>query len=206
MLKYIVAVGLFFVSLMGFSADFVAGKDYEVLSKKPSQNRGGRAVEVMEFFSYGCPWCYKIEPSLQRWVKQRGDHLRLHKIPVVFNKDWALYAKAYYAAKAVSLDSRLNPALFRAILVDKQPLNNQKVMINFLSKNGMELSVAESVFNHSTSIDMQLAHSQSLMMRYRINAVPAFIVNSQFKTDLQMAKTPERLFKILDYLLNQTSH
>lgn len=36
---------------------------------------------------------------------------------------------------------------------------------------------------------MHMTESQSLMALYRIQAVPAFVVNQQYKTDLQMAKT-----------------
>ena len=39
------------------------------------------------------------------------------------------------------------------------------------------------------------------MTSNHINAVPAFVVNNQFKTDLQMAKTEKRLFEILDFLV-----
>jgi thiol:disulfide interchange protein DsbA len=204
MLKYIVAAGLFFSSWIGFGAEFIAGKDYEVLSKNRSHYRQGSVVVVMEFFSFGCPSCYQIEPALDRWHKQQADHIHIHKVPVVFNKDWTLYAKAYYAAKAVSLSDKLNPLLFKAILVDKKPLNNRTAMIDFLSKNGMELSVVESVFNHSTSIDMQMEISQRFMSRYGINTVPSFVLNHKFKTDLKMAKTEKRLFEILDYLLKKS--
>lgn len=41
------------------------------------------------------------------------------------------------------------------------------------------------------------------MARYQINAIPAMVVNNQFKTDLQMAQTEERLFAIMDYLVTK---
>ena len=41
------------------------------------------------------------------------------------------------------------------------------------------------------------------MATYQVRAVPAFVINNQYKTDLQMAKTEERLFAILDFLLGK---
>nr|WP_277619290.1 hypothetical protein [Legionella norrlandica] len=43
------------------------------------------------------------------------------------------------------------------------------------------------------------------MAHYQINAVPAFVVNNKYKTDLQMAGSEERLFEILDYLIRKSA-
>lgn len=51
---------------------------------------------------------------------------------------------------------------------------------------------------------MKVGESNGLMAKYRVNAVPALIVNGKYKIDLQMAKTEDRLFKILDYLVAQS--
>jgi thiol:disulfide interchange protein DsbA len=44
-----------------------------------------------------------------------------------------------------------------------------------------------------------------MVAQYHINAVPAFVVQHSFKTDLQMAKTEDRLFAILDYLSKKSA-
>jgi len=199
--KNIIAVALFFSSFVCFSADFVAGQDYELVQNSDTVEHKVKTPSVMEFFSFGCPWCYRLEPSVNKWVAKHGSKISFKKIPVVFNKDWEYYARAYYTAEALSLNSKLNPALFKAILDDKQPLNSNETMIAFLTKNGVDSATAQSAFNHSPSIDLDLATSQQMMASYHITAVPAFVVNNHYKTDLQMAKTEERLFAILDFLL-----
>lgn len=201
MSKNIIAVALFFTSFVCFSADFVAGQDFELVKNNDTVEHTVKTHSVIEFFSFGCPWCYRIEPSVNKWVAKQGSNISFKKIPVIFNKDWDYYARAYYTAEALSLNSKLNPALFKAILDDKQPLNNNETMIAFLSKNGVDSATAQSAFNHSPSIDLDIATSQRMMASYHIAAVPAFVVNNHYKTDLQMAKTEERLFAILDFLL-----
>ena len=204
MLKYMFSTMLFCVSLMSFGADFVAGKDYELIKPANMAERPSETVSVTEFFSFGCPWCYRLEPALNHWVEQQKTKIHFKKIPVVFNKDWVYYAKAYYAAQALSLSSTIDPALFKAILVDKLALNSDQAMISFFIQQGVDKATAKSAFNYSTSIDISVKTGQELMGHYQINAVPAVVVNNQFKTDLQMAKTEERLLAILDFLVTQS--
>ena len=201
MLKYTFSVVLFLISLMSYGADFVVGKDYVIINDSSALDTPIDINSVTEFFSYGCPWCYRLEPSLINWVNKKGTKIYYKKIPVVFNKDWEYYARAYYTANALSLDSQLNLVLFKAILDDKQPLNSKDAMVGFFTKNGVDAATAQSAFGHSPSIDIAVSSGKTLMVRYQISAVPAFIVNNRYKTDLQMAKTEERLFAILDYLL-----
>jgi thiol:disulfide interchange protein DsbA len=185
---------------MAFAETFVAGKDYEVINDafKPVS---GNQVAVMEFFSFGCPWCYRVEPSLTNWVKKQEGRIALTRIPVVFKKDWGYYAKAYYAAELLGLSDKLNPLLFKAIQTDKLPLNSDQAMIDFFVAQGVDKETAESAFTHSTTIDMKVSEGSAIMAKYHVNAVPAFVINKQYKTDLQMAQGEDRLFKIMDFLI-----
>ena len=34
----------------------------------PQPTDGGGKIEVIEFFWYGCPHCYSLEPAVNTWV------------------------------------------------------------------------------------------------------------------------------------------
>lgn len=165
-----------------------------------AHNGKNKTPVIQEFFSYGCPWCYKIEAPLNEWMKNKGDKIQLERIPVVFKPSWELYAKAYYTAKTLALTDKMTPLLFKAIQVEKKPLDTQQAMIAFFVAQGVDREIAKSALGNSPTIDMRVQNGMSLMSSCQINAVPAFVVNNKFKTDLQMAKSPSRLFEILDYL------
>lgn len=203
MFKYIISMVLLFTSLTSFGAEFVAGQDYEVIQRSEGASNPNNVTTVTEFFSFGCPWCYKLEPAVNAWVTKQGTKIHFNKVPVIFNKDWEYYARAFYTAQALSMNAKLNPILFKTILDDKQPLNTKDTMVAFLTKHGVDNATAQSAFNHSPSIDMDIANSQRIMTSYHIGAVPAFVINNKYKTDLQMAKNEKRLFEILDFLLLQ---
>ncbi len=202
MLKYTLSILLIFVSVAHGTNNFVAGKDYVIIDNNATES-SNTATNMTEFFSYGCPWCYRVEPALNTWVNQKGADLSYKKIPIVFNKNWEYYARAYYTVNTLGLDSTLNPLLFKTIIKDKHPLNSAESMVDFFTKHGVDEKTAQSAFDHSPSIDLAISTGQALMVHYQINAVPAFVINNRYKTDLQMAQTEERLFAILDFLLTQ---
>jgi thiol:disulfide interchange protein DsbA len=202
MLKQLICLLLLLPSLV-FAAPFTEGKDYQVITNPRPLTDRTKGPVLTEFFSYGCPWCYKMEEPLQGWISHLKSPIELERVPVVFKSDWEIYAKAYYTAKTLALSDKLNPLLFKAIQVDKQPLSNKEAMIRFFVTQGVDKEIAKSAFNHSPSIDMRVSNDMSLLANYQINAVPAFVVNNRYKTDLQMAGSTERLFELLDYLMTK---
>ncbi len=53
--------------------------------KPPQPTESGGKIEVIEFFWYGCPHCYNLEPTLEAWAKKLPADVALRLIPAVFN-------------------------------------------------------------------------------------------------------------------------
>ena len=183
-----------------FADNFQAGKDYIVLPAASQQNTG---TEVVEFFSYGCPACYRTEQPLEQWLNSRKGQFVFERVPVVFHPEWKIYAQAYYIAKALSLNEKLSPLLFEAVQKHRNPLSSSKEMIDFFVKQGVKRDLVESAFNDSTQIDLEIAQGMRLMGSYQIRSVPSFVINGKYRTDGELAGSPERLFKVIDYLLKK---
>ncbi len=200
MLKKLIGL-IILLPAIALAANFTEGKDYQVVSNPHVTESKSKTPVITEFFSYGCPWCYRMEAPLNEWVSKMGKNVQLERVPVVFKPEWELYAKAYYTAKTLALSDKLNPALFKAIQEDKNPLNTKQSMIDFFIGQGVDREIAKSAFENSPTIDMRVSNGMTLMAAYQISGVPAFVINNKYKTDLQMAGSPQRLFQILDYLL-----
>ena len=80
------------------------------------------------------------------WVKQKGDAIQFSRIPVVFNKDWGFYAKAYYTAHLLGQEAKFNPLLFQSIQNKKQSMNSNQAMIDFFTAQGVDNTTAKSAF------------------------------------------------------------
>lgn len=201
MLKRFTALLLLLPTLV-FGETFVAGTDYQILPAASAVTAGKPAI-VTEFFSYGCPWCYKLEATLEGWIKRQGNKIHFERVPVVFHPEWEFYAKAFYIAQVLAQSEKFTPLLFKAIQTDKKPLNSNASMVDFFVSQGLDKNLVQSAFEHSPAIDMQVKSGMAAMTQYEINGIPAFVVNGRYKTDLEKAKNPERLLQILDYLVSQ---
>lgn len=192
----------FFLPGLSLAESFTAGQDYVVLIERPAPKANQQPV-VTEFFSYGCPWCYKIEAPLLTWQKQKAASIVFNRVPVIFHKEWIYYAKAYYAAKLLGLSEKLDPVLFEAVQKKQPDLNTDEKLVEFFVKQGVDKATAESAFEHSTEMTLQLKEGTALMAQYQIQSVPAVVVNGHYKTDLSMARSPERLLAIVNYLIQK---
>ncbi|AUH71182.1 thiol:disulfide interchange protein DsbA/DsbL [Legionella sainthelensi] len=204
MFKKLIAL-FFLLPAIALAASFVEGKDYQIVTNPNAANDKSKTPIVEEFFSYGCPWCYKIEGPLDEWVNATGKNIQLERVPVIFKPSWELYAKAYYTAKTLALSDKMNSLLFKTIQEEKKPLDSKQAMIQFFVAQGVDREIAKSAFENSPTIDMRVQNGMSLMASYQINAVPAFVVNHKYKTDLQMAGSPDRLLEILSYLSRKSA-
>ena len=64
---------------------FREGEDYTRLPNATAA--GSERVEIIEFFSYGCPHCAHLEPHLQEWkANGKSANVELRRIPVAWNK------------------------------------------------------------------------------------------------------------------------
>ena len=68
-MRSLIRPALFVLLLLPFTgqAQILEGVEYTRVAPQPVET--GSKVEVREFFGYGCPHCYTLEPSLDRWLK-----------------------------------------------------------------------------------------------------------------------------------------
>src|SRR5437867_5533814 len=96
------------------AAEFAEGKDY-VRLKNPQAVETGKKIEVIEFFSYGCPHCNDLEPVLHNWAEKLPADVQFRRVPVVFQQRWEALAKIYYTLDAMGAEMRLSPEACKAI-------------------------------------------------------------------------------------------
>ena len=112
---------VFAVSGSAMAADFVAGKDYTVLAN-PVQVEVPGKIEVREFFWYGCPHCFKLEPHMQTWLKKMPKDVRFVRTPAAMNQVWEQGARAYYVSEALGVRQKTHLMLFHAIHEGQKPI------------------------------------------------------------------------------------
>ncbi len=193
---------LSFAAAPAIAADFVAGKDYEVIDQQETDS--GDKVEVLEFFWYGCPHCNNFEPFVQKWRKTLSDNVAFKRVPAVFRPSWKVQARAYYALQALSKLEELHPKIFDAIHKERKRLDSMNKMADFVAAQGVDKEAFIKQYQ-SFSIDGKVRKANKLVKNYKITGVPTVAVNGKYKVDGRMAGSYDRMIKIMDYLIAKES-
>ena len=86
-------------------------------------------VEVLDAFSYACPHCARFYPHLKGYEEKLPEHAAVVRLPIIFNKTWADYARVYYTAESTrqaawilgSIDFLGNPiGLFKDVTKERR--------------------------------------------------------------------------------------
>ena len=93
----------------------VAGQHYRVMDPPIATEVAPGKVEVIEFFSLGCPHCAEFEPYLQAWLKKKPANVEFRRVPAVFNPMFRLLARVHLALEDLGAAERIDPLLLEAI-------------------------------------------------------------------------------------------
>jgi thiol:disulfide interchange protein DsbA len=203
MRKILLSMALLFTVIglsvgVSYADQFVAGKDYKVVEQQPTST--GKKIEVLEFFWYGCPHCFHFEPFISKWVERQPANVEFIRVPTVFRPDWKVHARTYYALQDLGLSEKMHSKIFNEIHKKMHRLDTLDAMTDFLATQGVDKKVFTETYN-SFSVDAKMRKAVALQNAYNIDGVPAIVINGKYKTDGAMAKSYDRLLKIMDYLV-----
>ena len=175
------ALAVAFVAVAASAAGqgITEGTNY-VRLKNPMPVETGKNIEVIEFFSYGCPHCGELEPVLQGWLKNKPADVTFRRIPVMFQPRWENLAKAYYVLEALN-EEKLTPDMFVAIHTRNAPLWNEKDFLDWVASKGVDRKKAEELFG-SFGINGKVSRAKQLAGSYQLQSVPTIIVDGKYST------------------------
>jgi protein dithiol oxidoreductase (disulfide-forming) len=172
------------------------GTDYRVL--QPAQpTESGKKVEVTEFFWYSCPHCAAFDPALSAWVKKQGDKIDFKQVPVVFRDSFIPQQKMYYALEAMGKTGEMNPKIFHAIHVDRQTVDTDDTILDFVVKQGIDKKTFTALYN-SFGIQTKVRRAAQLQESYKVDGVPMIAIGGRYVTSpsiagATMANQPESM-------------
>ena len=180
------------------SAELVEGKNYERI-RNPQPTESGNKIEVIEFFSFGCPHCAHLEPILQGWLKNLPPDVQFRRVPVLFQPAWVSLAKVYYTLDALDAN-KLAPEVFAAIHEQNKNLANEKTFFDWAATKGLDRKKVEDMYN-SFGINGKVNRAKSLGGTYHIESVPTVIVDGKFMTASDKVGSHAQLPAAIDALI-----
>jgi thiol:disulfide interchange protein DsbA len=186
----------------GAHAQLRQGQEFTLLSP-PQATDGGGKVEVIEFFSYACGHCYKLDPFLESWVKKLPADVVFKRIPGAGSEAWSQLALLYYSLEAMGKLDSLHARAFDAMHKDGTNLANVKIREQWIAKQGIDVAQYQGV-EKSFTVQSKLARAKQLMGAYKVDGVPMLIVNGKYVTSTGHAGGPERVVPVVDQLIAMT--
>lgn len=185
----------------GSSEIFKAGVHYTEL-KFPVKPETADKIEVMEVFSYGCIHCFNFEPLIQGWKANKAEDVKFDRTPAIFNERWEVYARAYYAAKALGQLDVVHQPLFDALHQQRKQITGKKTLASFMRS----LGISEEDFNKtydSFSVSSNINKAQARQRGYRVTGVPTMVVNGKYVISARQAGSAGKVLEVVDYLVNK---
>ncbi len=180
------------------------GIEYELLNTVQPAPTDGK-VEVIEFFSYACPHCYRFEPHVEAWKKHKADNIEFIQVPAIFNKNWEALATLYYAAEVLGVQEKMHPIIFEAMHGDGKKIRSLDDLNALFEKNGVtadELNKAMGSF----TVAAKTRRAKNMTKAYGITSVPNVVVQGKYRTNGTLAKSHENVFKVIDFLAEKITN
>jgi len=160
-------------------ASIIAGHDYVVL-KTPQRPEGSGKIEVVEFFSWGCPHCYEFYPMLSRWSAALPKDASFKRVPVgLGHPEWEALAKTFYALQVTGDVDRLNSQIFEDIHRNHVMLYDEPSITAWVGKHGVDVVKFTAAYR-SFGVNMSEAQAEQKAVDYRLPGVPTLAIAGKY--------------------------
>ena len=154
-------------------------KDYTLISPVQPTDDAAK-IEVLEFFSYGCPHCADFNPLLHAWATKLPADVVFKKVPITFGRGaWESIARLYYTLEITGDLARLEADVFRAIHTEKINLFEQGALTEWVVKKGVDQKKFTDTFK-SFGVMSKVKRGDQMAQSFKITGVPALAVDGKF--------------------------
>jgi thiol:disulfide interchange protein DsbA len=187
------------------------GTNYTRMVPAQPTNVAAGQVEVLEFFWYACPHCFALEPTMAAWLKTKPAYVSFTRVPVLWNEGHRSLARLFYTLDSMGKLNDVHSEIFKEIQVNGDPLigadptnaaSAERIQLAFIKRLGISDADFEKEY-HGFNVETAMQRADQLAQRYRVTAVPTFIVNGKYVTDVGMAGGEQRVFSLISDLAAQ---
>src|SRR5689334_14822809 len=159
-------------------------------------------IEVVEFFWYGCPHCYNIEPLVEQWKKTLPPEAVFRPFPAVFNARWGHDAAIFYTFEALGVLDKMHRPFFDAIHQNGLRSDDPKALAEWVKNHGMDPRKFEDIMQ-SFSVKAKVKRAAQLTAAYKIDGTPAFAVAGRYTVSAEQGGSREGMLKTVSYLVDR---
>jgi thiol:disulfide interchange protein DsbA len=201
-------------------ATWVEGTHYDVLDQaQPSSVPAGK-VEVLEVFSYACPWCDKFQPVIHALERNLPPNAQMAYLPAAFNpqEDWPMFQRAFFTAQALGIADRTHQAMFDSVwktgqLAVENPstgtLKNPLPSLEDAAHRYSQLTgISAQTFlaaAHSFGVDAKIKEADAQILAMQIPSTPCIVVGGKYRINMQSLHSVDDVIPLVKYLVAKAS-
>jgi len=177
------------------NGQFVAGRDYSVLTPtRPTDVDAGK-IEVLEFFAYSCIHCFEIDPILENWKKKKAANIEFVRVPVTWGTQANWHARMFFTLQVLGQLDRLHSKVFDTFHRSGNPLlgndeeSTLRIQRAWAEANGIDGAAFEREWK-GFAVTTALQRANQQLRRYPISGTPAIAVAGKYITNVPHAKVP----------------
>jgi thiol:disulfide interchange protein DsbA len=174
--------------------------EYRVIKPQPLSVTNG--IEVIDFFWYGCPHCYNLQPALERWISRKPADVTVRRIPAILRDSWAPHARIYYTLEALGEVERLHQRVYYSYHVEELALSKPEVVSDWAVRNGIARERWDEAYN-SAAVQRKVEEAARLSKAYSVAGTPSLVVNGRYLTSSSMSESLNGVIVILDGLIDK---
>lgn len=183
-------------------AQLAVGRDYVPIDPVQASDTPAK-IEVVEFFSYGCPHCSDFSPTLTKWSASLPADVVLKRVPISFGRaQWAVLSKLYYALELNGDLARLDSAVFHALHAKGLRLYDDKSIIEWAGNQGLDVKKFTDAYN-SFGVLSKVKRADQMAQAYKIQGVPALAVDGKYLVTGKETRGFEDLVTLTDKVIDK---
>lgn len=197
--------------------EWVEGKHYsEIKPAQPPPDAQPGVVEVTEVFSYGCIYCNRALPLMDKIRKSLPSNARMGYLPAAFNagESWPMFQRVYYTAVALGLMPKMHETLFSGVWssnelavveADGRKLKSPQPTIEdaakFVAKKAGIKPEQFLATAKSFSVDANCRRADQIVKAYKVQGTPSLVVNGRYLVNMSGVKSESELIELVNWLV-----
>lgn len=160
----------------------------------------GDKIEVIDFFWYGCPYCYQLMPLFAEWEKTKPADVVVRRIPAILRQEWVADAHLYYTLELLGAAERLHAQVFDAIHRDRTLVTDVEAWRKWAVANGIDRAKWDAAYNDREVRD-RVVRAVDLGRDYDVRGTPVVIVDGRYQTGSGQAGSVKNVMPTVDALI-----
>jgi thiol:disulfide interchange protein DsbA len=193
---FAILAGLILLPLSTQASDFKEGTHYEVVKQTATAN-----PEVLEFFSFYCPHCFKFEPLMEQLKANLGEDVTIRKNHVNFlgKEMGSQLTQAFAAAELLEVEDKVSSLIFDQIHTQRKQINGEEGILAIFEKAGISNAETKGALASFpvTGIASQMKRNTET---FKIRGVPALIVNGKYQVITNSVKSTDEFIELVAFL------